>query len=61
MFLKIYVLFCKFKIPFHRFVIGQPKLFQMIVSDEVLKQRETKAFPKFNSCFSTEFAFLKNT
>ena len=48
--------FSKFKIPFHRFVIRQPKLFQMIVGDEVLKQCETEAFLKFNSYFSTEFA-----
>ena len=52
--------FSKFKIPFHTFVIG-PKLSQMIVSDEFLKQCETEAFLKFNGCFSTEFAHLKNT
>ena len=38
-----------------------PKLFQMTVSDEFLKQCETEAFLKLNSCFSTEFARLKNT
>ena len=27
----------------------------MIVSDEFLKQCDTEAFLKFNSCFSTEF------
>ena len=48
--------FSKFKIPFHTSVIRQPKLFQMIVSDEFLKQCETEAFLRFNSCFSTEFA-----
>ena len=41
---------------FHKFVIRQPDLFQMIVSDEFLKQREAEAFLKFNCCFSTEFA-----
>ena len=30
------------------FVIMQPKLLQMIVSNEFLKQRETEAFLKFN-------------
>ena len=55
-FLTYVVFFSKFKIPFHRFVIRQPKLFQMIVSDEFLKQCDTEAFLKFNSCFSTEFA-----
>ena len=38
-----------------------PKLFQMIVSDEFLKQCETEAFLKFNSCFSAEFVRLTNT
>ena len=53
--------FSKFKIPFHTFVIqDRPKLFQMIVSDEFLKQCETESFLKFNSCLSTEFACLKN-
>ena len=33
----------------------RPKLFQMIVSNEFLKQRDTEAFLKFDSCFSTEF------
>ena len=47
--------FSKFKIPFHTLVIRQTKLFQMIVSDEFLKQRDTEAFLKFDSCFSTEF------
>ena len=37
MFLKICVCFPKFKIPFYRFVIRQPKLFQMIVSDEMFE------------------------
>ena len=27
----------------------------MIVNDEFLKQRDTEAFLKFDSCFSTEF------
>ena len=40
--------------------LDTPKLFQMIVSDEFLKQCEIEAFLKFNSCFSTEFARLKN-
>ena len=31
------------------------KVFQMIVSDEFLKQRDTKAFLKFDGCFSAEF------
>ena len=31
----------------------------MIVSDEFLKQCETEAFLKLNSCFSTEFAQYK--
>ena len=33
----------------------------MIVSGEFLKQCETQAFLKFNSCFSTESARLENT
>ena len=33
----------------------------MIVSDEFLKQCDTEAFFKFNSCFSTEFERYKNT
>ena len=56
MFLKICVFFSRFKISFYRFVIRQPKLFQMIVSDEFLIQSETEASLKFNSCFCTEFA-----
>ena len=44
--------------PFHTFVVG-PKSFQMIVSDEFLKQCDTEAFLKFHSCFSNEFARLK--
>ena len=31
----------------------------MIVSDEFLKQRDSEAFLKFDSCFSTEFARQK--
>ena len=49
-------MFSEFKIPFHRFVIKQYKLLQMIISDEFLKQCEIEAFLKFNSCFSAEFA-----
>ena len=45
----------EFKIPFHRFVSRQNKLFQMMVSERFLKQCEAEAFLKFNSCFSTEF------
>ena len=59
-FLK-YVFFPKFKNPFHLYYLDRRKLFQMIVSDEFLKQCETEAFLKFNSSFSTEFARLKNT
>ena len=61
MFVKICCFLSKFKIPFRTFVIRQPKLFQMIVSDEFLEQCETETFLKFNSCFSTEFAHYKNT
>ena len=32
-----------------------PNSSKMIVSDEFLKQRDTEAFLKFASCFSTEF------
>ena len=53
--------FSKFRISFHTFVLDRPKLFQMIVSDEFLKQFETEAFQTFNRCFSTEFTLLKNT
>ena len=42
-------------------LLDRPKLFQLTVSDEFLKQCETEAFLKFNSCFSTEFARVKNT
>ena len=41
---------------FTRLELDRPRLFQMIVSDEFLKQRDTEAFLKFNSGFSTEFA-----
>ena len=47
--------FSEFKVPFYGFVIRQPKLFQMIVSDEFMKMFESEVFLKFNSCFSTEF------
>ena len=50
LFLKI-CFFSQFKIPFYTFVIGQPKLFQMIVSGEFLKRCETEAFLKFNEMF----------
>ena len=43
-------------VPFDMFLIRQIQLFQMIVSDEFLKQCDTEALLKFNSCFSTEFA-----
>ena len=42
--------FSKFKIHFHTFVIRQTQLFQMMVSDEVLKQCDTEAFVKFDNC-----------
>ena len=32
-----------------------PNYSKVIVSDEFLKQCDTEAFLKFNSCFSTEF------
>ena len=32
----------------------------MIVTDELLKQRDTEAFLKFDSRFSTEFECLEN-
>ena len=51
----------EFKILSYVCNLDRPKLFQMIVSDQFLKQRETEAFLKLNSCFSTEFTHLKNT
>ena len=32
-----------------------PNYSKVIVSDELLKQRDTEAFLKFDSCFSSEF------
>ena len=61
MFLKICVFFLNSRFLFIHLQLDRPKLFQMIVSDEFQKQCETEAFLKFNSCFSTEFARLKNT
>ena len=48
-FLK-YVYFSKFKIPIHTIVIRQTQIIPND-SDELLKQRDTEAFLKFDSCF----------
>ena len=61
MFLKMCVFFSNLRFLFVRLYLDRPKLFPMIVSDEFLKQCETEAFLKLNSCFSTEFALLKRT
>ena len=53
--------FLNSRLLFIRLQSDKSKLFQMIVSDEFLKQFETEAFLKCNGCFSTEFASLKNT
>ena len=41
---------------FIRVYLDRPRLFQMIVSDEFLKQCDTEALLKFDGCFSIEFA-----
>ena len=47
--------FSKFKIPFHTFVIRHIQIIPN-AGDEFLKQCDTEAFLKFDSCFSAGFA-----
>ena len=59
MFLKICFCFLNLRFLFIRLYLDRPKLFQVSVSDEFLKQCETEAFLKFNSCISTDIRLRK--